>query len=139
MEQRRMLIRLALALAGLVALCALGAAASLAGAPRTFRSHEETVADALRRRQIAYTEIRFEQSFEESHNWEFYRASIQVVLPDQQIAYGYIGCENRDSECFLDVRSLGIRGLALPELTRASPPPWTAWQDRAARYLAWLW
>jgi hypothetical protein len=124
----------AIGLLCLVVLCAGAAAIIRATTPPSFRNHRDTIAYALERHGIAFADIRFRQSFEESNNLLFYQASIQVVQLDGTIANGLIGCENGELECFLDLRALNIHGLPLPDLTPATQMPgWFIWAERTLR------
>jgi hypothetical protein len=134
---RRRARLLAALLAATALLCAAMALISVASARRIFRSHEATVLYTLDQRQIAYEAVEFRQSTEEHNDFDFFRASVRVHLPNGQIASGAIGCEDRDRGCVLDVVPLGIRGPRLPELTRAAPlPPWLVWAERTLRRVA---
>jgi hypothetical protein len=127
----------AIGLLCLVLLCASAAALIRATTPPSFRNHRDTIAYALERRGIAFTDIQFRQSFEESNNLLFYQAGIQVVQPDGSIANGWIGCENGERECFLDLRALNIHGLPLPDLTPATQMPgWFIWAERTLREIS---
>lgn len=133
--QSRRLVRLGIiGLFCLVLLCAGTIAVVRATTPPNFRSHRDTIAYALEMRRIAFADIQFRQSFEENNNLLFYQAGVQVMRPDGSIIHGWIGCENGDNQCFLDLRGLDIHGLPLPDLTpAASMPGWFVWAERTLR------
>jgi hypothetical protein len=128
LSRRRLFAGLLLACLGVA--CAGGLVVAQVTAPRVFRTHRDTVADALERRGIQYTEILFVQSIEDRNNLLFYHANVRVFLPDGGVVNGWIGCEERDSGCLLDLDPLDIKGAPLPELTPARPYPWIASIER---------
>ncbi|GAB4109963.1 MAG: hypothetical protein Fur005_19070 [Roseiflexaceae bacterium] len=128
-----------LLLAGSLVLCSGLALALLLTTPRRFLSHRETVAYVLEQQQIGYQQISFTQTIEERSNFDLFSASVRVVLSDGSIAEGAIGCEERDRRCLIDLHSLGLRGVRLPELSRRTPlPAWLAWAERPLGKL-WRW
>ena len=92
--------------------------------PPPLYTHHDTIAFTLARHEIRYADIAFEQTFEERQNVRVFSAGVRVRLRDGRIAHGWIGCENRESDCFLELRSLGIRGERLPPLTPRPAIPW---------------
>lgn len=118
-------------LVGLAGLCVVAALlVAWVERPRSLRTHKDTVIHVLEQRGIAYREVTFTQSYEDSVELDFFRAAVQVHLPDGRIAQGWIGCEDRDSICFLELRSIGIVGVSLPEITREERWPWLEWLRR---------
>ncbi|HWQ15281.1 MAG TPA: hypothetical protein VNL77_20950 [Roseiflexaceae bacterium] len=132
MNAHRRYLRHAGLIAGLALLCALPVAALLAR-PRAARTHAENIAGALARRGVVYEQIVLSQSYEESVEFDFYRAQVQVHMPGGQVVSGWIGCEDRDRICFLELRGLGVRGERLPDLARDPPWPWLTWVRGALR------
>lgn len=114
-------------------LCVALPLAALLVLPRAPRTHRDNVADALARRGVAYQEIVFVQSYEESVELDFYRAQVLVRTADGRTASGWIGCEDRDTICFLELRDLGVVGERLPDLAREPLWPWLAWAESALR------
>lgn len=134
MHTRRLWRLATIGFGGMIGLCLVAGLLIQSNRPPSFRNHRDTIAYTLQRRGIAFRNIAFQQSFEERNNLLYYRASVQVVRPDGSIVYGWIGCENRDSECVLDLRGLNIRGQSLPELTPAvRMPGWYVWAERTLR------
>jgi hypothetical protein len=109
----------------LVLLCGTSAGLLLS-APRAPRTHRENIAAVLARHGVAFQSITFTQSFEESSELDFYRAQVQVYASDGSVASGWIGCEDRDRVCFLELRALGIVGERLPDLADDPFAPWLA-------------
>ncbi len=124
--QRRLLWATAGFTACVIGCCIIGLAMLLPSWGRPLHTHEDTVAYMLERRKVAYTRIVLTQSYEESVDFDTYRARVQVVTAAGRVANGWIGCEDRDRVCFLELREVGIRGEALPEL---QPKTWPAWID----------
>jgi hypothetical protein len=129
---RRQHIWLAGLIAALALMCA-GLAAALLLRPHAARTHTENIAGALARRGVAYEAIVLSQSYEESVEFDFFRAQVQVHLPGGRVASGWIGCEDRDRICFLVLRGLGITGERLPDLAQDPPWPWLGWVRGALR------
>lgn len=132
MTWRRRLVALPAALA---LSCLLAVFAVLLVAPRAPRTHRDNVAAALARHGVAHGEISFVQSFEESAELDTYRAQVRVRTPNGALASGWIGCEERDRVCFLELRSLGIRGERLPDLAGDPLAPWRLWLEARLRQL----
>ncbi len=125
--------KLVLAMALLVLLCIAIPVAILWLGPRPLRTHSDTVVYVLKQRNIDYTQLELSQNFEERNSFDNYRATVTVLLPDGTNRHGWIGCENRDQQCFLELRSLGIVGVALPELQPVTAAP--AWLSSTRRWL----
>ena len=128
MNERRRIAWIGMALATMLLFC-LGAGVALSSSARPLRTHADTVAYILERRGIDYRNIVFNQSYEESVEFDFFRAQVQVHLPDGSVANGWIGCENRDRSCFLELRSVGIVGVLLPDIGLTQEPAWRIWFD----------
>ena len=89
-----------------------------------FHTHDESVRHILRQRGVEFRELSFSQSYEEYQTLRVYNASVTVVLGDGRRVHGWIGCENRDRDCFLELRSAGIVGQRLPDITPRRALPW---------------
>jgi hypothetical protein len=125
--RRRRIWALAALPAGLALLCIVGLVVAGVRLSRTPRTHVENVRATLERRALAYQDIALSQNYEESVDFDFFRAQVQVRMRDGRLVNGWLGCENRDSQCFLELRGLGIVGERMPELARDPPWPWLAW------------
>lgn len=89
-----------------------------------FRTHDESVRHVLQQRGVAFRGLGFTQSYEEYQTLRVYSASITVELVDGRQVHGWIGCENRDRDCFLELRAVGIVGQRLPDITPRRALPW---------------
>jgi hypothetical protein len=104
--------------------------------PRTLRTHRDAVALTLERRSVRFASIDFLQSYEESTNLRSFSAGVRVQLDDGAVAHGWIGCEQGQRQCFLELRGVGIRGERLPDLTADTNVwDWQGWRDRLRRWL----
>lgn len=129
---RRM--RLAIgALTGVAVACLALPIAALLLVPPAPRTHAESIASVLAKRGVSYERISFVQNYEESNELDFYRAQVLVSTPDGKLVSGWIGCEDRDSICFLELRGLGVTGERLPELASEPLFPWLGWARDALR------
>lgn len=119
-----------------LALCCGAASWGLARSwPHTLRTHRDAVAFALDRHGVAYAAIDFAQSYEESANLRSFNAGVRVRLASGDVANGWIGCEQGQRQCFLELRGVGIRGERLPDLTEGAGWDWRGWQERLRRWL----
>lgn len=130
---RRQIWKLAALPAGLMLLCIVGLVVFAARTPRTPRTHHDNIRAALERHAVSYQEVMLSQSYEDSVELDFFRAHVQVRMRDGRLVNGWLGCEDRDSQCFLELRGAGIVGERLPELGRDPPWPWLAWVRGALR------
>jgi hypothetical protein len=104
--------------------------------PRTLRTHRDAVALTLERHGVRFAAIDFAQSYEESVNLRSFSAGVRIRLDDGAVAHGWIGCEQGQRQCFLELRSVGIRGERLPDLTdNTNAWDWQGWRDRVRRWL----
>lgn len=127
-------MNIGLALVLLVLLCIGIPVAILLFGPQALRTHSDSVSSVLKQRGIRYTQLQLEQSYEERNTFDNYRATVTVRLPDGGTSHGWVGCENREQQCFLELRSLGIVGVALPELQPATAAPaWLRWPRQFLR------
>ncbi|MFO7170258.1 MAG: hypothetical protein DIU80_019710 [Chloroflexota bacterium] len=131
-EQRRRVLMLALLPVALVLICIAGAVVGM-GVRRAPRTHAENIRAALDRHGVAYQSVELSQSFEDSIELDFFRAHVKVRLRDGRVVNGWLGCEDRNSQCFLELRGAGIVGERLPELARDPPWPWLIWVRSALR------
>jgi hypothetical protein len=137
MKMRRRLMVAVLTLSALTLGCVGTAFLMLASRPPALYNHRDTIAYTLARHEIRFAAITFEQSFEERQNFDNFSASVQVTLRDGRVAHGWIGCEDGDNQCFLELRSIGIRGVRLPSLTQRPQWPWLAHIERGLRQFDW--
>jgi hypothetical protein len=94
------------------------------------------VAFVLQQHGVAYQTLSFRQSYEESTDLESFSAGVRVVLADGSLANGWVGCEQGQRQCFLELRSAGSRGELLPNITGDTPWSWRFWRDWARAMLA---
>jgi hypothetical protein len=126
---------LVVALPAALALLCVIAGAFVWSRPRIPRTHHQNVRAALERRAIVYRGVELSQTYEESVEFDTYRAQVLVVMPDGRRVNGWLGCEDRDRVCFLELRGVGIVGERLPDISNAPPWPWVAWIEDALRRL----
>jgi hypothetical protein len=132
---RRHAWKLAALPAALALLCVAGLVILVWRAPRPPRTHADNIRAALARHSVAYQEVILSQSYEDSVELDFFRAHVQIKLRDGRVVSGWLGCEDRNSQCFLELRGAGIVGERLPELGRDPPWPWLVWVRTALRDL----
>jgi hypothetical protein len=94
-----------------------------------FYDHDATVAFALRQHGVAYQQLSFHQSYEESIDLRSFSAAVRVQLQSGQVANGWVGCERGERQCFLELRSIGIRGERLPDISEGRPWPLRMWVE----------
>ncbi len=130
---------LAAGMATSMLLCLIVAVAVQYVRPSEIRTHKDAIAATLRRHGIPYQEITFSQTWEESVNLRVFNAAVQVRLADGRMLHGWIGCEQGDRVCFLVLRSAGINGARLPEITARRRPAWQRWIDQVIAWFSEQW
>jgi hypothetical protein len=135
MSAPRRIPRLLVVLPAALALMCVVAAVFVWSRPRIPRTHDQNVRAALERRAIVYRGIELSQTYEESVDFDTYRAQVLVFMPDGRHVSGWLGCEERDRVCFLELRGIGIVGERLPDISDAPPWPWETWIASVLRRL----
>ena len=125
MKRRRSWL-LAGMLAALLLVCT-GLAAFARQQERVFYTHDDVIRYILETHDIRYRSLSYEQSFEESINLRSYSAAVRVQLLDGRVANGWIGCEDGERQCFLELRSIGIAAQRLPDINGGREWPLRRW------------
>lgn len=135
-DQRRYILRrIVLTLAVIVASCIAGVGVLLLQAPRTFRTHQDTVSYYLEQHRVNYRAVVLTQSWRDSINYTSYTTNVSVQLRDGRMVNGRLGCEFEQSSCFLELHELGIRGARVQELTQMQEWPGVAWLRSTIRQI----
>lgn len=109
---------------------------ALALRPPPIHSHEDQIADVLRRDGIAYSQISLGERWPDHINFQYganvfpYGYRITIRMADGTLADGSLQCAELERRCDLTVRSLNLRAIPLRDITVAHPLPMPAWLER---------
>jgi hypothetical protein len=126
--------RLTLAIAALALLCGAAAAVGAVLRPRSFGSHQETIAYALEQRGVRPAAVEIGQHWPEAVNYYAYghqiypfNANVIVRLEDGREALGRMECLDDRRRCTLYIPRLGVESAKLPDVSARRAWPWEEW------------
>jgi hypothetical protein len=135
-ERRQFGRRGAMLLIGLLAACTLTLGASIMLIPPRLQSHEDQVAYALTRHQIAFEQVKLSQTPRDVQytyayaDYSQYGADVIVRFHDGGRALGRIECRVKNTKCQLLLKPLGMINEQLPELDTGDQWFWWDWLVR---------